>query len=144
MRAGFFVTLFLSSVFSVQAAPATFQQRDNDVLQNIESAADNLFSINIGSILSEATPVVASVFQEATSIVGSVIASDTALRSEATSILGEVKSVLGPSATGIANDVHEVVSAANGAAQDSVVARPLAMGAAAVLGSMFLGAYVVV
>ncbi|EJF67459.1 hypothetical protein BD309DRAFT_923364 [Dichomitus squalens] len=144
MRAGFFSVLFLSSVFSVHAAPSILQRRDNEVLQNIESAADDLFSINIGSILSEATPVVASVFQEATSIVGSVIASDTALRSEATSIFGEVESILGPAATGIVNNVHEVVSAANGAAQDSVVARPLAMGAAAVLGSMFLGAYVVV
>ncbi|KAI1791962.1 hypothetical protein LXA43DRAFT_1094045 [Ganoderma leucocontextum] len=138
MRAGYFVALFLSGFAAVQAAPPAVQQRD--LADNVASAADDLFSINLESILSEATPVVASVFQEATSLIGSVIASDTALVAEATSLFGEATSFLGPAATGIANEVHEVVS--NGAAQESV-ARPLAMGAAAVLGSMVLGAYAV-
>ncbi|KAM5538338.1 hypothetical protein V8D89_007940 [Ganoderma adspersum] len=139
MRAGFFAALFLSGFAAVQAAPPAVQQRD--LADNVASAADDLFSINLESILSEATPVVASVFQEATSLIGSVIASDTALVAEATSLFGEATSFLGPAATSIVNDVHEVVTP-NAASQDSV-ARPLAMGAAAVLGSMVLGAYAV-
>ena len=94
MRVLLFAAFFLSSLFAVLAAPSAVQQRDNEgeltglsllgtmthntiylsVVQNIESAADNLFSINskssggrtypvilkrftVGSILSEATPI---------------------------------------------------------------------------------------
>ena len=81
----------------------------------------------------------------------------------ATSLLAEATSFLGPAATSIANEVHEVVTPnayvnstvprltgkhANGTlrcnrATQGSAARPLAMGAAAVLGSMVLGAYAV-
>ncbi|KAI0801427.1 hypothetical protein C8Q74DRAFT_1242007 [Fomes fomentarius] len=151
MRAGFFAALFLSAtaVFaapSPQPTPApapNVQQRD--IVDNLESVAANIFSVTIDlkSILSVATPVVASVIAEATSVVGEFLQSDTALAAEATKLVSQAESALGPAGTQIANELNNVVSTPNGAVsgQDLAAVRPLSVGAAAVVGSLLLGAF---
>ncbi|KAI0721413.1 hypothetical protein C8T65DRAFT_230640 [Cerioporus squamosus] len=140
MRAGFFVALFLSSV-SVLAAPSPVEQRD--LVDNVETAIDQLFSVTVDTIIGEATSVAESVFKEATAEIGK-LATNTAVVAEATSLLSEAESFLGPTGTAIAKDLNNVKNAISNSAsarQEVSAMRPLTMGAAAVLGSMLLGAY---
>ncbi|TFK92814.1 hypothetical protein K466DRAFT_581601 [Polyporus arcularius HHB13444] len=142
MRAGFFVALFLSAV-SVLAAPSPVEQRD--LVDNVETAIDQLFSVTVDlkAIVSEATAIGESIFQEATAEIGSLV-TNTAVVAEATSLLSEAESFLGPTGTAIAKDLNNVKNAFSNSAsarQDVSAMRPLTMGAAAVLGSMLLGAY---
>ncbi|RPD82688.1 hypothetical protein L226DRAFT_565241 [Lentinus tigrinus ALCF2SS1-7] len=144
MRAGFFVALFLSSV-SVLAAPSPVEERD--LIDNVNSAVDQLFSvtIDIKAIISEATSVAESVFVEATSEIGNLV-TNTAVVAEATSLLSEAESFLGPTGTAIAKDLNNVKNAISNSAsarQEVTAVRPLTMGATAVLGSMLLGAFAV-
>ncbi|RPD64801.1 hypothetical protein L227DRAFT_269058 [Lentinus tigrinus ALCF2SS1-6] len=144
MRAGFFVALFLSSV-SVLAAPSPVEERD--LIDNVNSAVDQLFSvtIDIKAIISEATSIAESVFVEATSEIGNLV-TNTAVVAEATSLLSEAESFLGPTGTAIAKDLNNVKNAISNSAsarQEVTAVRPLTMGATAVLGSMLLGAFAV-
>ncbi|KAI0756101.1 hypothetical protein C8Q80DRAFT_1264203 [Daedaleopsis nitida] len=138
MRAGFFAALFLSAFALVQAAPSPSHVEERDLIDNLENAVASLFSttIDLKSIISVATSVVEPVFAEATSIVGDVLQTDTALVQEATSLFAAATSAIGPEASSIVQDAKNVIVTSNGAAS-----RPISMGAAAVLGSMLLGAY---
>ncbi|KAI8980579.1 hypothetical protein BD414DRAFT_492633 [Trametes punicea] len=94
MRAGlFFVISFFLAIFA-QAAPRPEGKRDDHalaVLDNLAKAAGEILSSDIEPILQSITPDAVSLFQEATSAVGSIMASNTALRTEATSLLSAVE-----------------------------------------------------
>ncbi|KAI0714600.1 hypothetical protein C8Q76DRAFT_430572 [Earliella scabrosa] len=164
MRFGFVATVLFSAAAFVQAAPSPVQERD--LVDNLQSAAAELFSVTIDSaylaasticssslirwtvksLLNVATPIVGSVFAEATSVVGEFLETDTVFVPAATSLLGQAESALGPTGTAIANELNNVKNAIitpNGAVSDVAAVRPLSLGAAAVVGSVLLGAYAV-
>ncbi|KAH9885380.1 hypothetical protein C8Q73DRAFT_795807 [Cubamyces lactineus] len=139
MRAGLLAAifcLFFCAVFA-RAAPSPEQKRDaSDVINDLTSIAGEIFTADVEPLLSSITPEAISLFDEATSIVGHVVASNTALASVATSLLSAAEAQV----TGVEN----LVAHNNGGVRArGSSAGPLGWGLATALGSVLLGAYVV-
>ncbi|KAI0325413.1 hypothetical protein GY45DRAFT_247931 [Cubamyces sp. BRFM 1775] len=139
MRAGILATvfcLFFCAIFA-QAAPSPEQKRDaSDIIDHLTSLAGDIFTADVEPLLSSITPEAVSLFDEATSIVGNVVASNTALASIATSLLSAAEAQV----TGVEN----LVAHNNGGLRaHGSSSGPLGWGLATALGSVLLGAYVV-
>ncbi|OSD01176.1 hypothetical protein PYCCODRAFT_551360 [Trametes coccinea BRFM310] len=126
-----FVTFF---TLLAQAVPTEFEWKRDDSIGDLLQAADGIFTSDVEPVLHAITPEAISLLDEATSAVESVLASNTALRNEATRILSALES----KSTAVE---HDLVHSNDATSHYGMSASPAACALAIALWSGLLGAY---